>query len=69
LSHLYDSYYFLTNYINGKENEIYKKYHENGQLSCKVNFINEKRKGIYKSYHHNGQLWKKLNYIDDIQVD
>jgi antitoxin component YwqK of YwqJK toxin-antitoxin module len=43
----------VTNSL-GKENGIYKTYHENGQLYQEVNYIYGKKNGIYKSYHENG---------------
>ena len=39
----------MTNSL-GKENGIYKTYHENGQLYQEVNYIDGLRNGICKSY-------------------
>jgi len=56
----------LTNSL-GKENGIYKSYHENGQLRSKINYKNRNKNGIYKEYHENGQLWEEVNYIDGLR--
>lgn len=44
------------NFINGKENGLFKEYNENGIISYEYIMKNGERNGLFKTYHDNGQL-------------
>ena len=71
IQNVYKKYYYPSgslreegNYVDGKRNGLYQRWHENGQLMEEVNYVNEKMNGLYRIWHKNGQLMEEGNYVN-----
>ena len=53
---------------NGKQNGLWIRYYDNGQLWDKGNYINGKREGYWIAYFNDGKLWYKGNTWKNTQV-
>lgn len=56
--------HILKEYSGGKENGLFKEYHENGQLKIKTTYKDEKEDGPFERYCENGQLMIKTTHKD-----
>lgn len=65
--HLLSNGYLLSqvNFVCGKKNGLYQRWHSNGQLGEQVNYIDNKKEGEYQEWSKNGQLILKTNYLND----
>tara|TARA_B110000116_G_scaffold272288_1_gene296345 strand:- start:1017 stop:1601 length:585 start_codon:yes stop_codon:yes gene_type:complete len=57
-----DGYFEKGTYKDGKKNNVFETYYENGQLESKGTFKDGKFDGVYEYYHENGQLCSKGTY-------
>ena len=55
------------NFVDGKQDGIWKHYYESGQLKKIVNWRDGKPNGLKESYYENGQLEKEGKYKDGEQ--
>lgn len=56
------------NFINGKQNGIYRRYYENGSLRTEVNYKDDSYHGELKEYHTNGTIARKSQYRNGKKV-
>lgn len=52
------------NYINGKENGLFKEYNEDGSISIEYNMKNGEMNGAFKTYYENGQVKKTGSFLN-----
>ena len=50
--------------IQGKRDDLWIWYYDNGQFQYKWNYKYGKEEGEWKMYYESGELWKKGNYKD-----
>ena len=54
----------LENYKDGKEDGLWRAWHENGQLWQVFNLKDGEFDGLWRAWHENGQLNSETNYKD-----
>lgn len=50
------------NYLDGKENGVWKDFHENSQIAAEGTYTNGEKIGVWKYWDSNGKLEIEENY-------